>query len=195
MEREYPALISVLMAGCLHLAVWTARFCLWDPSTGKLIRVVTGFTDDIADIQFTPDGQSIKVSVHEQTELLVDLSSDQIKTQPTVNKIPDPFDLHQYQQGFSTGDSSIFSEVLFSPDGKILAMASQNVLIWDISSQKLISFLDNSSGGVICGMVFNSDGLQLAVTTSEDDVGSGIQKPERLFSQKSNFLSGHVDVY
>ena len=169
---------------------------LWDPSTGKLIRVVTGFTDDIADIQFTPDGQSIKVSVHEQTELLVDLSSDQIKTQPTVNKIPDPFDLHQYQQGFSTGDSSIFSEVLFSPDGKILAMASQNVLIWDISSQKLISFLDNSSGGVIRGMVFNSDGLQLAVTTSEDDVLVWNTKTgERLFSQKSNFLSGLTVMY
>jgi len=168
---------------------------IWDPSNGKLIRVITGFTDDIWRVRFTPNGQFLQVFIADWQEYLVNLSSDRITPQPESIETPDPLEYQQYQEGFSTGASNIFSEVLFSPDGETLATASQNVLLWDVSSQKLLTFLNNPSGGLLRGMVFNTDSSQLAATTSDEhvlvwDTHTG----ELIFSQKNSFLTG-VSVY
>jgi WD40 repeat protein len=168
---------------------------IWDPSNGKLIRVITGFTDDIWCVRFTPNSQFLQVFISDWQEYLVNLTSNRITYQPEITETPDPLELQQYQQGFSTGASNIFSEVLFSPDGKTLATASQNVLLWEVSSQKLLTFLYNPSGGVLRGMVFNTDGSQLAATTSDEHVLVwDIDTGEMIFSQKSRFLTG-ASVY
>jgi WD40 repeat protein len=169
---------------------------LWDPSNGKLIRVITGFTDDIWYVRFTSNGRSLRIFLPDWQEYRVDLSSNQITYQPETNRTPDPLELQQYQQGFSTGASNIFSEVLFSPDGKRLATASQNVLLWDVSTQELSTFLNNPSGSLLRGMVFNTDSSQLAATTSDEHVLVwDTNKGETIFSQKSNFLTGASVFY
>ncbi len=164
---------------------------LWDPTTGKLIKVLTGFTDDINNIRFTPDGRRLKVSIAEQSEQLITLDTGKISPRQMPVATADPLELQQCQQGFSAGDSSIFSQVLFSPDGRTMALASQNVLLWDVATQKLLTFLDNSTGSTIRGITFNPEGTLLAVTTGDDhvlvwDVNTGKQ----IFHQKSNFLFG-----
>ena len=168
---------------------------IWDPSNGKLVRVITGFNDDIWRVRFTSSGQALRVYLAEWDEYQVDLYSNRITYQPQAASTPDPLEIQQYQQGFSTGSSSIFSEVLFSPDGKTLATASQKVLLWDVSTQKLVMFLDNPSSGLLRGMDFNADGSLLAAATDDErvlvwDANSG----EIIFSQKSSFLTG-ASVY
>lgn len=168
---------------------------IWDPSNGKLVRVITGFTDDIWRVRFTSDSQSLQVFIADWQEYLVNLASYRITAQPKSVETPDPLESQQYQQGFSTGASNIFSEVLFSPDGKTLATASQNILLWEVSSQKLLTFLNNPSGGLLRGMVFNTDGSQLAATTSDEHVLVwDTHTSKMIFSQKSSFLTG-ASVY
>jgi|GEM_PF-1208205 len=169
---------------------------IWDPSKGKLIQVITGFKNDIWRIRFMSNGQELRVYLAEWDEYRVNLSTNRITHQPQAISTPDPLEIQQYQQGFSTGNSSIFSEVLFSPDGKTLATASQNVLLWDIPTQELLMFLDNPSSGLLRGMAFNTDGSQLAATTADEqviiwDTRSG----EIIFSRKSNFLTGSSVIY
>lgn len=167
---------------------------LWDSSNGNLIRVITGFPDDVWYVRFI-NGRSLQVYTADWQEYLVNLSSQQVTYQAEVVETPDPFQLQQYQQGFATGSSSIFSEVLFSPDGKTLATASQNVLLWDVATQKLLAVLNNPSGGLLRGMVFNGDGSRLAVTTIDEHVLVWDTKTaERIFSKKSSFLTG-ASVY
>ena len=169
---------------------------IWDPSNGKLIRVIAGFKNDIWRVRFTSNGQALRVYLAEWDEYRVDLSSNQITHQPETTNTPDPLEIQQYQDGFSTGSSSIFSEVLFSPDGKTLATASQNVLLWNVSTQELLTFMNNPSGGLLRGMAFNSDGSQLAATTADAhilvwDTVNG----QTIFSRKSNFLTGSSVIY
>ncbi len=168
---------------------------IWNTSNGKLIRVITGFTDDVWRVLFVSNGQSLRVHLADWQEYRVDLSTHRITYQPEIVQPPDLLEFQQYQQGYSTGASNIFSEVLFSPDGKTVATASQNVLLWDVSSQRLLTFLNNPSGGLLRGMAFNTDGSQLAATTADEyvvvwDTNTG----EMIFSQKSSFLTG-VSVY
>lgn len=169
---------------------------IWDPSNGKLIQVITGFKNDIWRIRFMSNGQELQVYLAEWDEYRVNLSSNRITHQPKATSIPDPLEIQQYQQGYSTGNSSIFSEVLFSPDGKMFATASQNVLLWDVSTQELLMFLDNPSGGLLRGMAFNADGSQLAAATEDEhilvwDTDNG----QTIFSRKSNFLTGSSVIY
>ena len=164
---------------------------LWEPSTGKLIEVLTGFTDDIYDIRFTPDGRSLKVSVAEQPEQLLTLDTGKINPIQTPIATANPLEIQQYQRGFSAEAGNIFSQVLFSPDGRAMALVSQNVLLWDVATQKLLTFFDNTAGDTIRGISYNPDGTLLAVTTSDDHVLVwDVKTGKQIFQQKSNFLFG-----
>jgi WD40 repeat protein len=169
---------------------------LWSPATGKPVRVLTGFPNDIFDVSFSADGKSLTVGIAEQPDQVVDLQSGQITEAPTPVSTPDPFEVRQSQRGYSTQGGTIFSSVTFSPDGKTLALASQNVLLWDVSTQKLLKFLENPQGGNIRGLVFSPDGKKLAVTTDCDEILAwDLETDSRVFLQKSDFLSGGTVMY
>ncbi len=92
---------------------------LWNTSSGKLERVLTGFLNDVISIGFTADGRSLIASVAEQPDQMVDLESGRISPAPVVKTTPDPFELRQLEQGYSTRSDTIFSAALFSPDEQI----------------------------------------------------------------------------
>jgi len=78
----------------------------------------------------------------------------------------------------------------------MLALASQNILIWDVESKKLVSFLDNTSGGTIRGMTFNADSSRVAASTDDDQVIVWETRTGRkLFSQSSRFLTSMTVFY
>lgn len=166
---------------------------LWNAASGRLERVLTGFLNDVYDVRFTADGRSIIASIAEQPDQVVDLESGKISPAPVVETKPDPFEIRQLEQGYSTSNDTIFSAALFSPDGRILATASENVLLWDVNTRGLTAFLQNPQGGVIRGMVFSPDGSRLAVTTAACEVIVWDTRTKaRIFSQKSGFLSGNT---
>jgi WD40 repeat protein len=169
---------------------------LWNPATGKPIRVLTGFLSDIFDVSFSADGKSLTVGIAEQPDQIVDLQSGQITEAPKVVSTPDPLETRQYQQGYSTRGGTIFSSVTFSPDGKELALASQNVLLWDVATQKLLKLLENPQGGDVRGLVFSPDGKKLAVATDRDEILAwDLETGSQVLSQKSDFLSGATVLY
>ncbi len=167
---------------------------LWDPRTGRLNKVLTGFQDAIDDMRFSADGRSLEIYYSEGDPQMVSLSTGKISLMPIIEETPDPLEMQQYQRGFSE-NGSIFSKVLFSPDGKVMALAGQNILLWDVSTEKLLTFLDNSTGGLVRGIAFNAEGTLLAVTTDNDDVIAwDVQTGKQLFHQKSNFLFGDTVI-
>jgi WD40 repeat protein len=168
---------------------------LWNPWSGKLVRVLTGFKTNVMEVSFSADGGSLTVGVADHPDQLVDLQSGEITDAPLLASTPDPFILRQYQEGYSSRSGSLFSAVSFSPDGRMLAMTSNNVLLWDVASHKLLHFLDNSQGGVIRGLSFSADNKRLAVTTDDDRVLAwDTQSGNRIFSQPGQFLTG-ASVY
>ncbi|MFZ6031384.1 MAG: hypothetical protein ACOYYS_27045 [Chloroflexota bacterium] len=137
---------------------------LFATTSGILERVVTGFADSITRIRFSTDGNQITVSINEQPDQVYDLTSGQIEPADGTAVSLDPFLAARYLEGYADGSS-----VLFSPNGKTLAMGRQNVQLWDIESQSVIVSLDNPYGPLLA-WAFNSDGSQLAGMTKSGDV-------------------------
>lgn len=58
--------------------------------------------------------------------------------------------------------------VAFSPDGKLLATASENVALWDVASRKLLTRFDDNS--TVWSVAFSPDGKQLVSTHGNDSI-------------------------
>lgn len=169
---------------------------LWNTATGKLDRVITGLLDDIRYVQFSSDGGHLRIGVQDLPSQVFDLSSEQLQPLEEPIPTPDPFGMELNRLGFSEGSACVYSQVLFSPDGRALAMASRNVLLWDLATHELLIVLDNPGEGVIRGVVFSADGRRLAVTMGQEDVLVwDTHTGKLLLTQKSNFLSGMTVFY
>ncbi|MHC5833923.1 MAG: WD40 repeat domain-containing protein, partial [Nostoc sp.] len=78
---------------------------LWDVSTGKAIKTLTGHSSPVYSVGFSPDGKTLASGSGDNTIKLWDVSTGKaIKT--------------------LTGHSSLVYSVGFSPDGKTLASGS-----------------------------------------------------------------------
>ncbi len=113
---------------------------LYKPLTGRLERTINGFTDSIRYIQFSVDSQQIIIETMNQTKQVYDLISGQLQPYGEMQATPDPILVSQHQQGYTDG-----SRVLFSPDGKSIAIGGVSIQIWDINTNKVISSLDELS--------------------------------------------------
>ncbi len=139
---------------------------LWDPITGELKRVITGFTDHVEKVKFTPDGRGLIVSVINQPDVYLDLASGKIT--PVATPTPDPLTVKMIQEGYLLAGSG--SRVLFSPDGKWVAVGHGSIQIWDVNSGKLVNALSTDRALSITGMVFSPDSNHLAVVTDHGNI-------------------------
>jgi len=134
---------------------------LWDPQTGAMLRVITGFLDDVFDVEFSDDGRYFHVGVRDHPAKKFDMLTGTLSEINEDESQPDSFQTFMQQQGYSTGRFSS-SSVLFSPDGKMLAVGSETVLLWNVSTGELIRSLQGSNGKRIDEMAFGPDGNKLA---------------------------------
>ncbi|MFZ6030434.1 MAG: WD40 repeat domain-containing protein [Chloroflexota bacterium] len=132
---------------------------LYTVSTGEIDRTVTGFTNRINNVRFNADGSQIIVSVHEQLDQVYDLTSEQTQPVDMLAITPAPFVAARYLDGYADGSS-----VLFSPDGKTMAVGSQSVQLWNVESQAVSVSIENPYGPLL-GWAFNNNGSQLAGMT------------------------------
>ena len=164
---------------------------LWNMATGKLMRVLAGFQDDIQTIHFSKDGGMLEVQVANFPLQTIDLRTGTLKSVAAPTVTPDPFETQRYQQGYVAGHTYGSGQVLYSPDGRLLALAYNNVLVWDIASGALLASLGDPQQGEIRGMAFSANGSRLAVTTNSGDVQVWeVKTGKQILSSKSEFLSG-----
>lgn len=88
---------------------------LWDAHTGEHKKILTGHTDSVATIAFSPDDKTLASGSMDNTVRLWDVDTGKTKT-------------------ILTGHTDWIEAVAFSPDGKTLASGCRDgsVLLWEI---------------------------------------------------------------
>ena len=115
---------------------------LWDARTGALINTLTGHTDLVFSVSFSPDGNTLATGGRAETVRLWDVDTGVLIRTLTGH----------------TGD--VFS-VSFSPDGNTLATGSDAVRLWDVATGTNTRTLTGHTGGAVI-VSFSPDGNTLA---------------------------------
>lgn len=126
---------------------------LWDLQTRRQIgKPLTGHTDPILDMTFSPDGATIATASNDRTVRLWNVDTQQ--------QIGEPF----------TGHSDEVRKVVFSPDGNTIATASidQTLRLWDIGTHQQIGEPLIGHNGSLSAIAFSPDGNILAATAFDD---------------------------
>lgn len=143
---------------------------LWNPNTGKLTQVIAAFTDDLQAVHFSQDGQELVVYPFDQPAQVWDLNSATLNPLATSEPTPEPFARELHQRGYLEAGGGSANPVIFSPDGRLLAVAGRNILLWETESQTLLVSLENPGAGSIRGMAFSPSGDELVGATTNGEI-------------------------
>ena len=144
---------------------------LWDVGTGRVIRTLTGHTDWVRSVSFSPDGQTLASGSVDDTIRLWDVGTGRV-----IRTL--------------TGHTSWVRSVSFSPDGQTLASGSSDdtIRLWDVGTGRVIRTLTGHTSWVR-SVSFSPDGQTLASGSLDGtirlwDVGTG---------RVIRTLTGHTD--
>ncbi len=130
---------------------WDDRVKLWDVATKQNIATLEGHTSTVTSVAFSPDGKTLASGSWDDRVKLWDVATKQniaTLTEPTTNLI---------------------SSVAFSPDGTILAVAAQDVRLWDVATRQYGVTLEEHKG-YVSSVAFSPDGKTLATGASDETV-------------------------
>ncbi len=135
---------------------------LWDVETGDHIHTLTGHTDKIVSLAFSPDGRTLASGSRvgkEKTILLWDIETGSSK------ELADP-NWADHQHKF---EATVASSLAFSPDGQILAsgMKLGDILLWEITTGAIKKRLRGHSE-MVSHIFFSADG-QTLISASHDE--------------------------
>jgi len=126
---------------------------LWDVGAKKHIRTLTKHNSPVKCVSFSPDGK-VLASVDEMGFVYVwDSHNFEPKAIPKVDSII----------------SSYINSLIFSPDGRTLAIGGNGICLWDMNSNKIVVTFKSQTGAVK-SIQFSPDGSLLASGYSDGTV-------------------------
>lgn len=123
---------------------------IWEVSTGQILRFIQG-TENIADLEFSPDSRHLAVARQHYIEIWDFRSGELIRKIET-----------RLRYGIRS--------ITWSPDGRFLAACGEQARIWDAKTGQLKKILPSHSRHSISKLVFSPDGRQVATDGSRVDV-------------------------
>jgi WD40 repeat protein len=122
---------------------------LWDVATGSLVRTLSGHTDWVRSVAFSPDGRLLASGSCGKFENNIYCVQGEIKlwdvaTGSLVRTL--------------SGHTSWVNSVAFSPDGRLLASGSGEIKLWDVATGREVRTLTSFASSV----AFSPDGRLLA---------------------------------
>jgi WD40 repeat protein len=146
----------------LASASWDETVILWDVQTRQPLG--QPFSDyGVASLDFSPDGQTLAIGSSQDTVRLWNAKSQQLVGEPFV---VDVSQLSSYSEG-------AIGSVAFSPDGKLLAAATNNgtAVMWDVVTHQPVGqpFAAPPHMGV-GSLSFSADGNLLVGSSSEGNI-------------------------
>jgi WD40 repeat protein len=160
---------------------------LWEVDTGKELRVIQGFETEVLSVAFAPDGKYLAASCRETVRLWESATGKHVRTW----KIEGQGGVGKGAGGLPfAGGAWPTRSIVFSPDGKLLAGANENglVYVWEVATGKEHQRLVGHEEGVE-SVAWFPDGKSLASGSRDGtvllwNVATG---------KKTHTLKGHED--
>src|SRR5262249_17501481 len=131
------------------------RIRLWDPDTGKEVRILEGHTSYVNAIGLSADGKLLASGGQDKELLLWEVETGKLRRRIQGHRAP-------------------IERLALSPDGKVLASSclEGTLRLWDTSTAKEIRSLPIHKGYRVLAMTFTPDSKLLAFNNRSED---GIQ--------------------
>jgi WD40 repeat protein len=149
---------------------------LWDVLSGQRLAALTGHTDLMDDVAFSPDGRWLASVAEDRTLRLWDVETHQ--------SVGDPW---------QTETQNWPTDLTWRPDGKVLAVAyiGYGLMLWDAENRREIARreIDTSSPETIEQLAFTPDGATLIAGLN---TGRIMRLNAETLEQVGSALAGHT---